>query len=88
MVKYINLNGIGFVRMYSSNRAKRIIIYIRKNNEVRVAIPKNISIDNAKEFDTSISLSEEIYINLTKILHDKAVLSGEIKLKGRIQGRH
>ena len=36
-----------------------------------------------KEFNTSISLSEEIYINLTKVLHDTAELSGEIKLKGR-----
>ena len=36
-----------------------------------------------KEFDTSISLSEEIYINLTQVLHDTAKLSGEIKLKGR-----
>ena len=36
-----------------------------------------------KEFDTSISLSEEIYINLTITLHDIAKLSGEIKLKGR-----
>ena len=36
-----------------------------------------------KDFDTNICISEEIYINLTKNLHDSASFSGEIKLKGR-----
>jgi len=36
-----------------------------------------------KEFDTSISISEEIYNSLTKELHESVKLSGEIKLKGR-----
>ncbi len=36
-----------------------------------------------KEFDTNICFSEEIFINLTKSLHDKANFVGEIKLKGR-----
>ena len=36
-----------------------------------------------KEFDTNICISEEIFINLTKSLHDKANFVGEIKLKGR-----
>ena len=36
-----------------------------------------------KEFDTNICISEEIYINLTKSLHDTASFSGEIILKGR-----
>ena len=36
-----------------------------------------------KEFDTNICISEEIFINLTKNLHDKANFVGEIKLKGR-----
>ena len=36
-----------------------------------------------KEFDTNICISEEIYINLTKSLHDAASFSGEIILKGR-----
>ena len=36
-----------------------------------------------KEFETDICFSHEIYINLKKELHDKASLSGEIKLKGR-----
>ena len=36
-----------------------------------------------KDFDTNICISEEIYINLTKKLHDAASFSGEIKLKGR-----
>ncbi len=36
-----------------------------------------------KEFDSNISISEEIYINLTKTLHDTAKFSGEIQLKGR-----
>ena len=36
-----------------------------------------------KEFSTDICFSHEIYINLKKELHDKSILSGEIKLKGR-----
>jgi len=36
-----------------------------------------------KDYDTNICISEEIYINLTKKLHDAASFSGEIKLKGR-----
>ena len=36
-----------------------------------------------KEFNTDISFSHEIYTSLTKELHNKAKLSGEIKLKGR-----
>ena len=36
-----------------------------------------------KEYKTDISFSHEIYTALTKELHDKAELSGEIKLKGR-----
>ena len=36
-----------------------------------------------KEFGTDICFSHEIYINLKKELHDSAVLSGEVKLKGR-----
>ena len=86
MVKYINLNGIGVVSMYSSNRAKRIIIYIRKNNEVRVAIPKNINIDNAKEFvlsktnwikKTQKKISKKIvldYSNINKKLAKKILI--------------
>lgn len=34
-----------------------------------------------KEFDSNISISEEIYINLTKTLHDTAKFSGEIQFK-------
>ena len=86
MVKYINLNGIGVVRMYSSNRAKRIIIYIRKNNEVRVAIPRNINIDNAKDFvlsktnwikKTQKKISKKIvldYSNINKKLAKKILI--------------
>ena len=36
-----------------------------------------------KDYNTDISLSHEIYTSLTKELHDKANLSGEIVLKGR-----
>jgi class 3 adenylate cyclase len=36
-----------------------------------------------KEFNTRISFSHEIYTALTKDLHQKATLSGEITLKGR-----
>ena len=36
-----------------------------------------------KEFSSDISMSQEIYINLTKNLHDSANLAGTIKLKGR-----
>ncbi len=36
-----------------------------------------------KEFSSNISMSQEIYINLTKKLHDSAILAGTIKLKGR-----
>ena len=86
MVKYINLNGIGVVSMYSSNRAKRIIIYIRKNNEVRVAIPRNINIDNAKDFvlsktnwikKTQKKISKKIvldYSNINKKLAKKILI--------------
>ena len=73
MFKYINLNGIGVVRMYSSNRAKRIIIYIRKNNEVKVAIPRNISIDNAKEFVLSKKIVLD-YSNINKRLAKKILI--------------
>jgi len=36
-----------------------------------------------KRFGTDICISEEIFINLTKNLHDSATMSGEINLKGR-----
>tara|TARA_B100000900_G_scaffold102719_1_gene85139 strand:+ start:1531 stop:1881 length:351 start_codon:yes stop_codon:yes gene_type:complete len=36
-----------------------------------------------KDYNTEISFSHEIYTALTKELYDKAVLSGEIILKGR-----
>ena len=36
-----------------------------------------------KEFETDICVSEEIYINLTKSLHEKAIFVGEVTLKGR-----
>ncbi len=36
-----------------------------------------------KKFGTDICISEEIFINLTKNLHDSATMSGEINLKGR-----
>ena len=36
-----------------------------------------------KQFETNICMSEEIFINLTKNLHDSSTMSGEINLKGR-----
>ena len=36
-----------------------------------------------KQIGTNISISEEIFINLTKNLHDSSTMSGEINLKGR-----
>jgi len=86
MIKYVNLNGIGIVSMYSSNRAKRIIIYVRKNNDIRVAVPRNISIDNAKKFvlsktnwikKTQKKISKKIvldYSNINKKLAKKILI--------------
>jgi len=86
MIKYVNLNGIGIVSMYSSNRAKRIIIYVRKNNDIRVAVPRNINIDNAKKFvlsktnwikKTQKKISKKIvldYSNINKKLAKKILI--------------
>ena len=36
-----------------------------------------------KDYDTEIAFSHKIYISLTKKLYERAIISGEIKLKGR-----
>jgi len=68
----INLNEIGFVHIYSSKRAKRIVIYVKKNNEIKVAVPFDVSLNKAKEYvlskinwikKTQNKLSKKIILN-------------------------
>ena len=82
----INIDSIGIVNIYSSNKAKRIIIYIKKNNEIKVAVPKGISIDKVKEFiflkanwikDTKKKISNKISLdsnNINKKLAKKILI--------------
>ena len=52
----ISLDNIGVVYFYSSNKAKRVIIYVRKNNKIKVAVPLGVSFNKAKEFVLSKSI--------------------------------
>ena len=57
-----------------------------KDFENKVIVVVNVAsrLEQAnKKFGTNICISEEIFINLTKNLHDSATMSGEINLKGR-----
>jgi hypothetical protein len=72
----INLESIGIVHIYSSKRAKRIIIYVRKNNKIEVAVPLGVSLDKAKDFTlsktnwvkkTQNKLSKKIVLNHSNI---------------------
>ena len=72
----IDLHDIGLVYIYSSKRAKRIVIYIRKNGNIEVAAPLNVSLDKVKKFvlsktnwikKTQIKLSKKIILNHNNI---------------------
>ena len=52
----ISLDNIGVVYFYSSNKAKRVIIYVKKNNKIKVAVPSGVSFNKAKEFVLSKSI--------------------------------
>ena len=52
----VSLDNIGVVHFYSSNKAKRVIIYVKKNNKIKVAVPLGVSFNKAKEFVLSKSI--------------------------------
>ena len=67
------LSDIGKVNFYSSKKAKNLIINIKNNNQIKVAVPLSVSFDEAVKFtlskskwikNTQLKLSQKI------ILHD------------------
>lgn len=53
MNNFITLDGIGLVHFYKSKKAKRLIISITKNNEIKVAVPIRIDLNKAVDFAQS-----------------------------------
>ena len=53
MNNFITLDGIGLVHFYTSKKAKRLIISIKKNNEIKVAVPIHINLNKAVDFAQS-----------------------------------
>ena len=64
MNNFITLDGIGLVHFYKSKKAKRLIISISKNNEIKVAVPIRIDLNKAVDF----AQSKKDWIKINKCL--------------------
>ena len=91
MIKDKILSDIGEVSFYSSKKAKNLIINIKKNNQIKVAVPLNVSFDEAVKFtlskskwikNTQLKLSKKIILhdNYDKNLARKMLIDRLIKI--------
>ena len=85
------LSDIGKVTFYNSKKAKNLIINIKKNNQIKVAIPQKVSFDEAVKFtlskskwikNTQLKLSQKIILhdNYDKGLARKMLIDRLIKI--------
>ena len=85
------LSDIGKVTFYNSKKAKNLIINIKKNNQIKVAVPLNVSFDQAVKFtlskskwikNTQLKLSQKIILhdNYDKGLARKMLIDRLIKI--------
>ena len=85
------LSDIGKVTFYNSKKAKNLIINIKKNNQIKVAIPQKVSFDEAVKFtlskskwikNTQLKLSQKIILhdNYDKGLARKVLIDRLIKI--------
>ena len=95
MIKDKILSDIGEVSFYSSKKAKNLIINIKKNNQIKVAVPLNVSFDEAVKFtlskskwikNTQLKLSKKIILhdNYDKNLARKMLIDRLIKISKKI----
>jgi len=91
MIRDKILSDIGEVSFYSSKKAKNLIINIKKNNQIKVAVPLNVSFDEAVKFtlskskwikNTQLKLSKKIILhdNYDKNLARKMLIDRLIKI--------
>ncbi|MAV93825.1 MAG: hypothetical protein CMG01_06705 [Candidatus Marinimicrobia bacterium] len=91
MIKDKILSDIGEVSFYSSKKAKNLIINIKNNNQIKVAVPLNVSFDEAVKFtlskskwikNTQLKLSKKIILhdNYDKNLARKMLIDRLIKI--------
>tara|TARA_B100000941_G_scaffold36922_1_gene21935 strand:- start:144 stop:677 length:534 start_codon:yes stop_codon:yes gene_type:complete len=91
MIRDKILSDIGKVTFYSSKKAKNLIINIKKNNQIKVAVPLNVSFDQAVKFtlskskwikNTQLKLSQKIILhdNYDKNLARKMLIDRLIKI--------
>lgn len=94
MIKDKILSDIGEVSFYSSKKAKNLIINIKKNNQIKVAVPLNVSFDEAVKFtlskskwikNTQLKLSKKIILhdNYDKNLARKMLIDRLIKISNK-----
>jgi predicted metal-dependent hydrolase len=51
--RFVEIEGVGPVLFQRSQRARKVIIYVRSSNDVRVAVPRGMKLQRALEFTLS-----------------------------------